>query len=79
MIELMILLGGLLGIAAASGSSSNDEKPKNNDDKKSDGNDISLMNFPDLTNKSIYSHQSSWENPITGDYMKHWINIEEDD
>lgn len=29
--------------------------------------------------KTIYSNSSYWENPLTGDFMKHMINIKKED
>jgi len=76
MFLFFLFMAGTGGAIAASNSNSSDDDTGK---KESEENDNSLINFPYLANKSIYSHKSSWENPITGDYMKRWIDIEEED
>lgn len=68
MIIAALIFLGLLGSTglASSGGSKNERKKLDNDDD--DGDIFTVSNH--------YSWMKQWENPDTGDYIKHWIDID---
>ncbi len=74
-LELLAFIGllGATGLAGSSGGSDNDDT---DDDEKVD---ISKYFHNEFKLGSHQRYTRYWENPSTGDYWRHTINIERDD
>ena len=68
MIIAALLFLGLLGSTALASGSDSKKESKKKRRKRSD-------EFEGLMSGNTYSWMKHYENPDTGDYMKHWIDI----
>ena len=69
MIIAALIFLGLLGSTALAGG--NDSKKESKKKKKKRSDDLE-----GLMSGNTYSWMKHWENPDTGDYIKHWIDID---
>ena len=69
MIIAALIFLGLLGSTALAGGSDSKKESKKKGKKR-------LGELEGLMSGNTYSWMKHWENPDTGDYIKHWIDID---
>ena len=69
MIELLILIGVGAACKGIVASASGEESKKKGKKKLNE-------EYNKLMSGKSYSWTNHWEDPVTGDYVKHWIDID---